>query len=417
MQLGGLLAVYAFDELWDVSNYLKYGCMALQHRGLEKGILCYVKEGSVRCEEFAEAESIREVGSHIGVLGLYSGGAAFAEASTGGGEVVLLADREHPALSDIAREIAVAMASSGGSKKIMAVGEVFERYPDAPTLAALSSSGEVVAWRGGLTPLALGSYGFDMAIVASESAAVDILGAEYRKSLEAGEGVFISRHLFKTFRVPGVGGPLCAFELLYLARPDSVINGVSVYQFRKKLGEEVALKFGKDVDIVVGVPETAYPYALGFAQRLGKPLELALIPTGSRQRSMLKVNPAEKIIAIHLKMNPVRSILEGNRIALIDDSMVTGATVKTVSQILRFSVGVEEIHLVIASPPLKSGCPAKVFDLDVSKLLAANLSHDLAVKYLDVDSVTWIDREAMDRVAKSFGLRLCGRCFGVEFFG
>lgn len=418
--MAGLLAIYAFDELWDITSYLRYGAMALQHRGLEKGLLCYPKEKSIRCIEFTNIEALdQRINSHIGILGLYGDNEAYiARASNGDVEVIILADRIYSELSSIAKDIVGALNNTSSSV-VGAISKVFGRYIDAPTIVALSNRGEIVLWRSGLglTPLVLGGYGFDMTIAASESVAIDILGAEYRKDFDVGEGAYISRHMFKTFRVIGNEEAMCAFELLYLARPDSIIRGVSVYQFRKRLGEEVASRFDKSIDMVVGVPETAYPYALAFSQRLGKPLELALVPTGSRQRSMLKVDPMEKIIAIHLKMNPIKMVLEGRRIALVDDSMVTGATIKTVAQILRFGIGVEEIYLVIASPPLKSSCPYRVFNLDVGKLLAANLSDDLAVKYLDVDSITWIDYESIDKVTKVFGVRLCGKCFGRNFFG
>ncbi len=419
--MAGLLSVYAFDELWDVTSYLRYGAMALQHRGLEKGIICYPRDGSIKCMEFVDFEALDQgLGSHVGILGLYSNGDVYiAKAFDRGVEVILLADRIYSELDNIAKDVSYVLSSSSLSNVVDAISKVFRKYVDAPTIIVLSNRSEVIAWRSGLglTPLVLGGYGFDISIATSESVAIDILGAEYRKDFDAGEGAYISRHMFKTFRVTGGGGAICAFELLYLARPDSVIGGISIYQFRKRLGEEVASRFDKHVDIVVGVPEAAYPYALAFSQKLGKPLELALIPTGYRQRSMLKSDPMEKIIAIHLKMNPIKMVLEGRRIALVDDSMVTGATIKTVAQILRFGIGVEEIHLVIASPPLTSSCPYKVFNLDVGKLLAANLGSDLVVKYLDVDSVTWIDYESMDRVARGFGTRLCGKCFNRNFFG
>ncbi|MEM1595505.1 MAG: phosphoribosyltransferase family protein, partial [Ignisphaera sp.] len=172
-----------------------------------------------------------------------------------------------------------------------------------------------------------------------------------------------------------------------------------------------------EVDVVVGVPETALPYAIGFANSIQKAFDMAFVATGGRRRSMLASDPFEKIVAIHLKMNPIRSSLEGKRIAIVDDSMVTGSTMKTVSQILRFRVGVKEIHLFIASPPLVHGCPYNVMRLDVQNLLAANLSKELAKSYLEVDSLHWLSKEDVDRVARRFGIRFCGKCFGVDYFG
>jgi amidophosphoribosyltransferase len=204
---------------------------------------------------------------------------------------------------------------------------------------------------------------------------------------------------------------------LYLARHDAIVDGVSAYEFRKHLGRELAKYLESDVDVVVGVPETALPYAIGFAEVINKPFEMAFMATGGRRRSMLFSDPFEKIVSIHLKMNPIRGVLEGKRVALVDDSMVTGSTIKTVSQILRFRVGVPEVHLFIASPPLIMPCPFSVLRLDMKGLLAANLSQSLARDYLEVDSLHWLSKEDVDRVASRFGLKLCGKCFGVDFFG
>jgi len=417
----GLLAIYAFDDLWDITNYLRYGSMALQHRGFEKGITCYPKDNTIRCMEFTSLDVFdHKLNTYVGIVALYNENNIYiGKASSSGTEVVVLADRIYSELDVVANSIAKLLTRYLSGDIVNTLSSIFNN-PDIPTFIALTNRGEVIVWRSGigLTPLVLGGYGFDMAIVASESVAIDILGAEHRKDFDLGEGAYISRYMFKVFKSKASeNSAICAFELLYLARPDSIVGGVSVYHFRKRLGEELASRFDKSIDIVVGVPETSYPYALGFSQRLGKPLELALVSTGSRQRSMLKVDPMDKIIAIHLKMNPIKSALEGKRIALVDDSMVTGATIKTVSQLLRFGVGVEEIHLVIASPPLISNCPYRVFNLDVEKLIAANLNSTLMVKYLDVDSIAWIDHESMDKVAREFGIRLCGKCFGRNFFG
>ncbi|MEM2851638.1 MAG: amidophosphoribosyltransferase [Ignisphaera sp.] len=416
----GLLAIYAFDELWTLSTYVKYGLMALQHRGAEKYVIC-VANGNVSCYSSKNMDEVVDKASSNRVIG-----ATYADndehlyrETIDGFDVALLAERAHSVFDDLVRGIGRAM-KSGSTNDIVAAFNLYSNVDGIPSFVAISSNGEVLAWRspGGLTPMVLGGYGFDMAIISSESTAIDILDADIRRFVAPGEGFYISRYLLKNFRVEtSVKSRLCLFELLYLARHDAVIDGVSVYEFRKRLGEELARVFDKDVDIAVGVPETALPYAIGFSNAIGRPFELAFVATGGRARSMLKFDPREKIVAIHLKMNPIRSSLEGKKIALVDDSMVTGSTVKTVSQILRYRIGVNEIHLLIASPPLISPCPYGVLKLGTENLLAANLTKEMAEKYLEVDSLHWLSIESIDRVAKMFRLNLCGRCFGVHFFG
>jgi amidophosphoribosyltransferase len=421
--MSSLLTVYAFDELWSLVNIVRYGFQALQHRGSQLYVLCTVKDG-VTCYEDDDVDISRHALDHVAIAATYAdkNGIKTSVASRDGVEVAVVTDRAWRKLPDFASELIREV------KRCRNVEEAFkstlQRFVDEkdsiPSIQILTNNREVIAWRTphGLTPLVLGSYCFDMAIVSSESTAVDILGGDVKKFMGAGEGVYISRYLVKTFTTSIPKEPsLCMFEPLYIARHDAVVDGVSVYIFRKLLGEKLAEHLDTEVDVVVGVPETAIPYAIGFSHKIGKPFELAFVATGGRRRSMLLSDPFEKIIAVHLKMNPVKSVLEGKKVVLIDDSMVTGATMKTVAQILRFRIGVKELHIFIASPQLISTCPFSIVNLDMKTLLAANLSSDLARDYLEADSLHWLSREDVDTVCRKFSLKLCGRCFGVNFLG
>ena len=413
--MSGLLAIYAFDELWNLSNIVKYGLMALQHRGSHKIAVCVPSNG-VKC---FTSESIDEVSKYattnIALAAITNGDREYVHIdSRDGEEVAVVTDRRWGREEELLNELFKALKSQ--RKRVDAFKHVLSLFNDCstPTLAIITSNREIVVWRtpSGLTPLVLGSYGFDMAIASSESVAIDILGGDVKKFLRPGEGIYMSRYILETFALKPVNScGLCLFELLYIARHDAVVDGVSVYEFRKALGRELAKYLDRDVDVVVGVPETAIPYAIGFAQEIKKPFELSFVSTGGRRRSMLLSDPFEKIVAIHLKMNPIRSVLEGKSVAVVDDSMVTGATMKTVSQILRFRVGAREIHLFIASPKLVAQCPYNVLSFDMRNLLAANLSHELAKSYLEVDSLHWLSNSDVEKVAKSFGLSICRKCF------
>ncbi len=423
--MSGMLSIYAFDELWNLANTVRYGLMALQHRGLQSYVVCSTGV-DVECVEGSDIDVAKSASGHVAIASIhnYENEKTFTIQRSNEYSVAIVAERPWRRIDDFALDLVNVLKTSRNRVEAFtnALSNLQRDSEDVvPSLMVLTKDKEVFVWRShnGFSPIALGSYGFDMAIAASESVAIDILGGDLKKFLRPGEGIYISRHMLKTFLVNQADAynGLCLFEFLYLSRHDAIINNVSVYEFRKALGYDLGKYLDKEVDVVVGVPETALPYAIGFSSRVGKPFEVAFVATGGRRRSMLASNPFEKIVAIHLKMNPIRSSLEGKKVAIVDDSMVTGSTIKTVSQILRFRVGVREIHLFIASPPLIRSCPYNVMKLDMQNLLAANLSKELAKSYLEVDSLHWLSIEDVDRVARMFGLRFCGRCLGVNVIG
>lgn len=409
----GLLAVITFGDELDLSTYASYGLLSLQHRGGEKQIVCARFSNEVTCEEFENPFDIKRKKIYDSFIAATVDRETFNLAMAEGKEEKILAVSERPsdALDEFLRELVKL-----GKQKASHLGEIASKYTKAeiPTFLAITSKNEIIASRDsrGLSPLSIGGYGFDMAIISSESIAIDVLDCELKRHLLPNEVVYASPKLFKIYGANASElSTICLFELLYTSRHDAVIDSVSVYEFRKELGRELAKSFSKDVDIVVGVPETAYPYAIGLAQALGKPFEMSFIPTSTRLRAMLRATGRERLIAVHLKMNPVSSAMQGKKIALVDDSMVTGATIKTVSQILRNKVGVEEIHLLIASPKVVRSCPYGVFPIDEKSLIASNLSDDNIAKYLDVDSITWLDRRNIESVAKKFNTKFCDLCF------
>jgi len=426
--MGGLLALYAFDDLWNLSNHVYYGLTALDHRGSEKYVACTVSNGRVKCYKDSKERISKEVTTPLAIAATYSNEYSdiyLGSYSTNNLEFVMIGDRDSKIMDIIGEEVTSRLRSLNTSMTneiLLTFKEVLNELngKDIPSFIAITNKGEILAYRSstGLTPLTLGGYGFDLALISSESRAIDILGGDIRKWLRPNELLYLSKYAVKSIQIQGKDtGHLCAFELLYMARHDSIVDGINVYKFRKVLGHALAENLDADVDIVVGVPETAIPYAIGLAQAINKPFEIGFVSTGKHMRSALRVDPLQKLIAIHLKMNPVVHVLEGKKIALVDDSMVTGATMKTVSQILRYRVGVEELHVVIASPPLIRGCPYKLMPIDVKSLLAANLDTENAVKYLEVDSLTWIKPKVMSKVARIFNVKLCGKCFGIDFVG
>ena len=414
----GLLAIYAFDDIWRVGKYVYYGLLALQHRG--QGL---VKIYSLSNSGIAEGE-VREVAQeHLVELSGWSMIAAVFPEYVDVGRYSYLAEGPNLELAVLldsspqgpsAEEVAKLVLSKAlESDLLRAVEEVVPNLKGVNNLLVMSSAGEVVAYRStpGLRPLVVGSYGFDMVIISSEAPAISIIGGEMRRSVLPGELVYVTRYLVRGRRLKHCSRcSLCALELVYMARPDSIIDGVEVYAFRRRLGEKLAEVFRGDVDVVIGVPETAIPYAVGLAQALGKRFELGFVSTGTRVRSALKVNPIDKLAAIQLKMNPIRGVFVGKRVALVDDSLVTGSTAKTVVQILRNRVGAKEVHLLLASPKIVCECPHGLPLPSREELLAANLDDDLALKYVEADSITWIPTDILENTAREFGINICLSC-------
>ena len=421
----GMLALYAFDELWRVSKFLYYGILALQHRGAG-GFKAYSWNGDniieYSIDDLTCVSSI-DMPGHLAISMVYPETTMSNDTGVmlekNQYQLAVLAELEPTASTQ--EEIGVKLINNleRGSSLRKALKSITHLLKNTTMLAVLDNKGEMAVYRGarGLRPMSIGGYGFDMVIASSETSAIDVLGADIKRSLKPGEVLYMTPYNVETFRlIEAENTSICALELIYLSRPDSIIDDVNVYMFRKRLGEELARVFDKDVDAVVGVPETALPYALGFAEASGKKLELGFVSTGHRQRSALKTDPAEKIIAIQLKMNPVKNVFKGKKVAIIDDSLVTGATVKTVVQLLRNKVGAKEVHVLIASPKILGGCPYRIFMLEKKELLAAQLDDDLALKYVEADSVTWIPLDVLRKVAKEFRIPLCSRCFGINGF-
>ncbi|ACL10850.1 Amidophosphoribosyltransferase (ATASE) [Desulfurococcus amylolyticus 1221n] len=417
--VSGLLSIYAFDEYWDVSSFARYGLLALKNRG-DNAVICYSLKTSIECIEASIDELVGkglEHSSNIVIAGVYNDRASYYIDEAG--RVAILLDRESN--TNLVRDLVEYIDSNTGINDIMRT--LSNSVINPPVLMKkhtgimLLSNSIVVAWRGpeSLSPLALGGYGFDMAIVASETAPIEVVGGNPRAGILPGQLVLLNKYVVKVFGARTTGR-VCLLELLYTARPDSVIDGIPIYMFRKKLGEKLAEKLikegiGTSIDVVIGVPETALPYALGISQRLGKPLELLFVSTGVKARSMLKNSLMERAIAIHLKMNPVKGVVEGKRVLLVDDSVVSGSTLKTVIQGLRQRLGVEEVHVVIASPPIRLQCPYSLFYFTMNDLISANMESGDMVKYLDADSITWIPIDVFEEVMKSFGVNPCFSCF------
>ncbi|HED04899.1 MAG TPA: amidophosphoribosyltransferase [Candidatus Fraserbacteria bacterium] len=242
----------------------------------------------------------------------------------------------------------------------------------------------------GFRPLVIGRRGADW-LIASETAALEMVGARPEREVRPGEAV-----IFRPGREPEARrfAPerairCCVFELIYFGRPDSVIFDHDVYQFRKRTGCLLARKEGSAIDLVVPVPDSGVPAALGYAQALDCPLELGLIRSHYVGRSFIEPQQASRLQVVKMKLLPLRSVLSGRRVALVDDSIVRGTTAKAVVELVR-EFGAAEVHLRIASPPIIAPC---FFGIDMptkAELLASGRTLADIKEFLQADSINYL---------------------------
>ena len=267
----------------------------------------------------------------------------------------------------------------------------------------------------GVRPLVLGRVG-EAYILSSETCGLDIVGADYLRDVEPGELIVISsRGLQSHFPFPRVKARPCIFEHVYFSRPDSVYDGRSVYDVRKRIGAELARESGVEADVVVPVPDSGTPAAIGYAQQSGISFELGIIRSHYVGRTFIQ--PGERIrhLGVKLKHNANRIEIAGKRIVLIDDSIVRGTTSKKIVELLR-DAGAREIHMRIASPPTRHSCFYGVDTPDRSKLLAAQMDIAAMQRFIEADSLAFLSIDGLYRAVGEQGRdngspQYCDACF------
>ena len=258
-------------------------------------------------------------------------------------------------------------------------------------------------------------------ILTSETCALDIIGAEYVRDIEPGELVIIDESGVQSLRpFAAAKSRLCIFEYIYFARPDSVVEGLSVYEARKKIGAQLAIESPVEADIVVPVPDSGNPAAMGYAEQSGIPFELGIIRNHYVGRTFIEPTDSIRHLGVKLKHNANRSYIEGKRVILVDDSIVRGTTSTKIVEMVR-AAGAAEVHMRIASPPTMHSCHYGVDTPDSDKLVAANLDLEGLRKHIGVESLAYI---SMDGLYKAMGQEngrdpatphYCDACFSGEY--
>jgi amidophosphoribosyltransferase len=261
----------------------------------------------------------------------------------------------------------------------------------------------------GFRPLCLGRYR-DSYVVASESCAFDIIGASYLRDLEPGEMVVLGEGELVSRKLPGAAPEKrCVFEHVYFSRPDSTVFGHNVEGVRRKSGEILGRESPVEADLVCAVPDSSNTAALGYAQATGLPFELALIRNHYVGRTF--ISPAQKVrdMSVRIKFNPVAEILDGQRVVVVDDSIVRGTTMRKLVKLIR-GAGAREVHLRIASPPVTNPC---YFGIDTpvrNELIASSHTVEEIATYLRVDSLAYLSLPGLLEAAQDQG-NYCDACF------
>ncbi|MGB5914070.1 MAG: amidophosphoribosyltransferase, partial [Phormidesmis sp.] len=260
-----------------------------------------------------------------------------------------------------------------------------------------------------------GGYGAGKYVVASETCGLDIVGATYLRNIEPGELVWIDSSGVKSIRWSTQNARrLCVFEMIYFARPDSVFHGESLYSYRKRIGQRLAKEAPADVDLVMAVPDSGVPAAIGYSEYSGIPYAEGLIKNRYVGRTFIQPTQAMREAGIRMKLNPMRDVLEGKRILIVDDSIVRGTTSRKLVQML-YAAGATEVHMRISSPPVTHPCFYGIDTDNQDQLIAATKSVKEIESQLGADSLAYLSWEGMLEETGVAVDSFCSACFTGDY--
>jgi amidophosphoribosyltransferase len=262
----------------------------------------------------------------------------------------------------------------------------------------------------GFRPLALGRLG-EAWVICSETCAMDLIGATYLRDVEPGEVVIVGPHGLRSVKpYPPARQSQCVFEHVYFSRPDSYVFGESVNEVRTEFGRRLARESGVPADVVVPIPDSGVCAAVGYAEASGLPMRMGLIRNHYVGRTFIQPQQSIRHFGVRVKLNPVRSILEGKRVVLVDDSIVRGTTSRKIVRMVR-SAGAREVHMRISCPPTVSPCFYGVDTPRRSELIAATHTLEEIRKYVDADSVAYLSLDGLTGAVRGGSSSYCTSCY------
>ncbi|NJL90471.1 MAG: amidophosphoribosyltransferase [Coleofasciculaceae cyanobacterium SM2_1_6] len=442
----GVFGIFAPGE--DVAKMTYFGLYALQHRGQESagiatfagdevhlykdmGLVSQVfNEGILRKLEgniavghnrYSTTGSSRAVNAQPAVLETRLGALALAHngnlVNTGALRENLLAKKCQFITTTDSEMIAVAIAYEvdGGKDWLEAAISAFHLCQGAFSLVIGTPNGLMGARDpNGIRPLVIGLVG-DRYVLSSETCGLDIIGAEYIRDVEPGELVWITEAGLASFHwSQKPERKLCIFEMIYFARPDSIMNEESLYSYRMRLGHQLALESMVPADIVIGVPDSGVPAAIGFSQRSGIAYGEGLIKNRYVGRTFIQPTQTMRESGIKMKLNPLKDVLQDKRVIMVDDSIVRGTTSRKIIQALR-DAGAREIHLRVSSPPVTHPCFYGIDTDNQDQLIAATKSVAEIAVQLGVDSLAYLSWEGMLQATGEDTNSFCSACFTGDY--
>lgn len=268
----------------------------------------------------------------------------------------------------------------------------------------------------GVRPLCLGKMG-DAYVLASETCALDTIGAEMIRDVEPGEIVVISRDGVKSVKkMADKRQATCIFEFIYFARPDSIVDSFQINRVRREMGRQLAREYPVDVDLIISVPDSGNAAARGYAEESGIPFEEGLMKNRYIGRTFIQPTQEMRELAVRLKLNPIKNVLKGKRVLMVDDSIVRGTTSGKMVSMVR-ECGAKEVHMCVSSPPILHPC---YYGIDMScrkELIAARMSIDEVRKFIGADGLHYLSKEGLLKV---FGKGMdqssfCTACFDGDY--
>ncbi len=430
----------------DVSRLAFYALHALQHRGQESAGIAVRDDGCVMVQRdlglvstIFDEPALRSLtgDAAIGHVRYSTTGAnkwdnAQPVAHTRGDDIVALGHngnltntgelREEmeragmPLNASTDSEIITAMLAAEEGSLLRAVSRVMPRLVGAYSIVTISG-GELVAFRDahGVRPLVIGRLDDDGWCVASETCALDQIGAELVRDVRPGEAVRLSADGIESRQVlQGDQPKRCVFEQIYFARPDSQMDGQTVWESRRAMGAELAREAPADADLVVGLPDSGTPPAIGYAGASGIPYAEAVVRNRYVGRSFIQPDQAMRQVGIRLKFNPLPAVIRGKRLVVVDDSIVRGNTTRKVVEML-LNAGAAEVHMRICSPPIMWPCYYGIDMADRSELVAAQHSVEEIAALTGADSLAYLSLDGLQRSLGRPADEYCRACFTGEY--
>lgn len=445
----GILGAYSKIKTEDISRQIYYGLYSLQHRGQESaGISAY---DGVEMSTYRGMGLVCDVFNNGNIKGLNGNvGIGHVRYSTTGKSLI---ENSQPFVSEFDSGT-IAIAHNGDiinsmelRKNLECDGHDFRSTTDSEVICHLltieyAHTGDMVKAMKNVSKRLIGSYSLvilingdlmvvrdpvgikplsmgkvdGMTLVASETVAFDVVGAEYVRDVEPGEILVINDEI-KSFTMPqreNIRRAHCMFEYVYFARPDSTLDGRNVYDVRLNIGRALFQEHGVDADVVMPVPDSAITAAIGYSRQSNLPYGEGLIKNRYIGRTFIMPTQEERETSVRLKMNPIKSELEGKRIVLVDDSIVRGTTSKALVDVLR-EAGAKEIHLRVGCPPIISPCYYGIAMATKKELIASDKEVEGIRKTLGVDSLGYLSLESL---VECIGIKkdeLCTGCLTGEY--